>query len=53
MTAEPSSKTTEKFERDHRMAAGRMDDIDLRKGPLHTGIDDGATYIAHEGSMDG
>ena len=33
--ASPSGKSTEAFERDHRMASSRMDDIDLRVGPLH------------------
>ena len=52
MSAEPSSKSTEKFERDHRMAKGRMDDIDLREGPLHTGSHHSGGYIAHEEGPD-
>ena len=39
MTAEPSSKSTEKFERDHRMASGR---IDVTESPIK--IKAGATY---------
>ena len=52
MTAEPSGKATEKFERDHRLARGRMDDIDLREGPLHTGSHHSGGYIAHEEGPD-
>jgi len=52
MSAEPSGKATEKFERDHRLAKGRMDDIDLREGPLHTGSHHSGGYIAHEEGPD-
>ena len=52
MSASPAGKSTEKFERAHRLAKGRMDDIDLREGPLHTGSHHSGGYIAHEEGPD-